>query len=127
MLKKLIWLIVGIPIAVVLIAMSVANRQEVTLRLDPFNSVDPALAITMPFFVFLFAAALTGMLIGGFFAWLSQSKFRRLAKNERIRANKKDREAAEQNARAEALAQQTAEAATNTQGFPLIGKSDRAA
>lgn len=127
MLKKIIWLIVGIPIGIVLIAMSVANREPVTLRLDPFNAVDPALAVTLPFFVFMFAAALVGVLVGGFFAWLSQSRFRKLAKYERSRANKMDREAAEQKARADALAQQTVEAATNSEGFPLIGNRNRAA
>ncbi|MGI9400311.1 MAG: LapA family protein [Rhizobiaceae bacterium] len=127
MLKKLIWLIVGIPVAVVLIAVSVANRQPVTLRLDPFNSVDPALVVTLPFFVFLFVAVLVGVLIGGFFSWLSQSRFRKLARSERTRANKKEQEAAQQRARAETLAQQNAEAAVNAEGFPLIGNKDRAA
>ena len=127
MLKKLIWLIVGIPVAVVLIAVSVANRQPVTLRLDPFNSVDPALVVTLPFFVFLFVAVLAGVLIGGFFSWLSQSRFRKLARSERTRANKKEQEATEQRARAETLAQQNAQAAVNAEGFPLIGNKDRAA
>ncbi len=127
MLKKITWLIVGIPVAVVLIAMSVANRQPVTLRLDPFNAADPALAITLPFFVFLFAAALTGVLVGGFFSWLSQHRFRKLARDEHVRANRKDREAAEQKARADALAQQSIAAADGTEAFPLISKTGRAA
>ena len=65
MLKKFAWLFAGIPVAIVLIVLSVTNRHMVTLRLDPFNAENPALAVTLPFFqeqlsVVSLAARITG-------------------------------------------------------------------
>ena len=64
MFRKLVFLFVALPIAVVLIMLSVANRQAVTLALNPFDPADTLLSVTLPFFVFLFAALITGMIIG---------------------------------------------------------------
>lgn len=129
MMRKLAWLLVGIPVAIVLIVMSVANRQMVTFRLDPFNAENPALAVTLPFFVYLFAAVLAGILIGGFFSWLSQGRFRRTARSERIRANRLEDEAAAQKKRAEQLVAQASgeRPAGGSEGFPLLTRNDRAA
>jgi uncharacterized integral membrane protein len=85
--KKLLWLLLGIPAAVVLIVFSVANRHPVTMRLDPFHAENPALAIQLPFFVFLFAAIIAGMVIGGLTVWISQSRFRKAARQEKARAD----------------------------------------
>lgn len=129
MVRKLAWLLAGLPVAIVLIVMSVANRQMVTFRLDPFNAENPALAVTLPFFVYLFAALLIGILLGGFFSWLSKGRLRRTARSERIRANRLEDEAATQKKRAEQLAEQASgnRSASASEGFPLLTRSDRAA
>lgn len=80
MLKKLINLIFFIPLAVVIIAIAVANRHVVRLALDPLSPDAPLLAIDGPFFIFLFGALLIGVLIGGFAAWAGQGKWRNAAK-----------------------------------------------
>ena len=54
MLKKLVNIIVLIPVGVILIVLSVANRQSVTLALNPFRPEDSVLSVSAPFFVFLF-------------------------------------------------------------------------
>ena len=74
--RKLINIVIVLPLAVVLIVLSVANRQSVRFSLDPFNSVDPAISVTVPFFVFLFVALLTGIIIGWIANWISQRKYR---------------------------------------------------
>ena len=107
--KRFLWALIGVPVAVVLIVLSVANRQPVTLRLDPFNEVSPAIAFTLPFFMHLFAALLVGMLIGGMVAWFGQSKYRRQARQEKQKAERFELEATESRKRAEALAMQGAD------------------
>jgi uncharacterized integral membrane protein len=86
-LRKFFWLIIGLPVAVLLIVFSVANRQPILLRLDPFNATNPAIAFELPFFVFLFAALLIGMIVGGLSVWLSQGRYRKSARHEKQRAD----------------------------------------
>ncbi|MCF6322108.1 MAG: lipopolysaccharide assembly protein LapA domain-containing protein [Rhizobiaceae bacterium] len=101
MMKKLVSLIIFIPIAIVLIVLSVANRHPVVFNLDPINPDQPFLAITLPFFVFLFAALLIGLLLGGMATWFTQGKHRKLARETKREATKWQHEAQEQKTRAE--------------------------
>ncbi len=102
--KKFVYLIVGIPAAILLIVLSVANRQDAIFRLDPFNAVDPAVSVTLPFFVFLFLAFLAGVVIGGTVSWFSQGKVRRTARQEKARASQLEQEAKAEKKRADELA-----------------------
>ena len=52
-------------------------RQVQPHRLAPFRASAPAIAVTLPFFVFIFAAFVTGLLIGGSLIWLSQGRNRK--------------------------------------------------
>ena len=99
--KKLISLAVFVPLAIVLIVLSVANRHPVTFNMDPINPAQPFLAFTMPFFVFLFLALLTGLFLGSVFTWFSQSKHRIFAREKKHEAAKWQNEAEEQKQRAE--------------------------
>jgi uncharacterized integral membrane protein len=99
--KKLFSLLVFAPIAIVLIALSVANRHPVQFSLDPINTNQPFLAVSLPFFVFLFIALLTGLILGGMVTWLSQAKHRKLARQTKRQATKWRHEAGEQKQRAE--------------------------
>jgi Na+-transporting methylmalonyl-CoA/oxaloacetate decarboxylase gamma subunit len=69
-----------LAVAVAIIALMIANRHPATLALDPFAQGAPAAAIEAPMFVFLFAALLVGFILGGIGAWVSQSKWRDLAR-----------------------------------------------
>ncbi len=80
MFRKIVTWIVIIPLAVVIVAFAVANRQAVTVSFDPFSAAAPAYAATLPLFAILFAVLILGVLIGGIAAWLRQGKWRRAAR-----------------------------------------------
>lgn len=107
MLKKLVNIVVLVPMAVILIVLSVANRQTVTLALNPFNTADSMLSVSAPFFVFLFLAVMVGLVLGAAATWLAQGKYRRRARNEANEALKWHREADKHRGEAERLAQTT--------------------
>ncbi len=81
MLRKFVTALIVIPLAAVIIAFAVANRQIVTVSFDPFSSVDPAYAATLPLFAVILLVLILGVLVGGVAAWLRQSKWRRAARN----------------------------------------------
>ncbi|SIR12880.1 Protein of unknown function [Rhizobium sp. RU35A] len=80
--KKIVSLVVFVPIAIILIVLCVTNRQTVTLALNPFQPDDSVLSVSAPFFLFLFLAVLFGMLLGSLVTWIAQGKHRRLARQE---------------------------------------------
>ena len=80
MFRKIITALVVVPLAVIIIAFAVANRQTVTVSFDPFSSVSPAYAATLPLFAVIFVVLIIGVLIGGIAAWIRQSKWRRTAR-----------------------------------------------
>lgn len=80
MLNRIILVVILVPLAVVLITLSIANRGMTALTLDPFNPGNPALTLSLPLFVWLFGALGLGILVGGLGAWLRQGFYRRLAR-----------------------------------------------
>ncbi len=75
--RRFLVLFVLIPLAVAIVILSVANRGDVSLSLDPFSAAAPTLSVTAPLFVFLFGALALGVIIGGIAAWVRQGKWRR--------------------------------------------------
>ena len=100
--RRFLFLFVVLPLSIVVIVLSVANRALVTFSLDPFSAV-PALSVTAPLFVFLFATLALGVLVGGIAAWIGQGKWRRMARTERANALRMREEAERSAARAMAL------------------------
>jgi uncharacterized integral membrane protein len=80
MIKRIVTIVVIVPVAIVLIALAVANRTLVPFTLDPFNPGDPGLTLALPLFVYLFLALLIGVLIGSAATWLRQGRYRRMAR-----------------------------------------------
>jgi uncharacterized integral membrane protein len=78
--RKIVSAIIIVPLAAVIIAFAVANRQAVTVSFDPFSSTSPAYAATLPLFAVIFAALILGVLIGGVATWIGQGKWRRRAR-----------------------------------------------
>jgi uncharacterized integral membrane protein len=78
--RKIIAAIILVPLAVFIIAFFVANRQIVTVSLDPFSAEHPAASLTLPLFALVIVLLVLGVLIGGIAAWLRQSKWRRTAR-----------------------------------------------
>jgi uncharacterized integral membrane protein len=81
MTNRIILVVIFVPLAIVLVALAVANRELVPFTLDPFHPGNPALTIELPLFVFLFLALLVGVLIGSAATWLKQGRYRRLARD----------------------------------------------
>lgn len=80
--KKIVNLLVLLPLAIILIILCVANRQNVTLALNPFQPADSILSFSAPFFVFIFLAVLFGIFLGSTATWISQGKHRKRARIE---------------------------------------------
>lgn len=102
MTRKLVNVLILVPIAIVLIVLSVANRNAVTLALNPFDPADTVLSVSAPFFVFLFLAVMVGMVIGSLATWFKQGKYRKKARVEAREAVRWHTEADRQRERAEA-------------------------
>ena len=64
MTNRFVTLIIALPLAVILIVLSVANRGAVSVTLDPFNPGNPALTYTAPLFIWVLGAFLFGIIIG---------------------------------------------------------------
>ena len=85
--RKLVNLVIFVPLALVLVLLSVANRQYVTFSLDPTSAETPILSFSLPFFVFLFIALFIGILLGGTLTWVKQGKHRKAAREKTFEAN----------------------------------------
>lgn len=81
-LKRILTLVIFVPLGILLVVLAVANRQMVTLALNPFRPEDSVLSLSAPFFLFLFLAVLFGMAIGSAVTWWSQGRYRRQARIE---------------------------------------------
>lgn len=81
-LKAIFW----IPLAVIGIAFAVANRQAVTISLDPFTN-DPVLAFRQPLFIDVFAFIMAGVIIGGIATWIGQGRYRAAARRAQAEAD----------------------------------------
>jgi hypothetical protein len=100
---RFIKLIVLVPIAVILVVLSVANRHFVTLALNPFRPDDTLLSLSLPLFVFLFIALMAGVILGSLATWLAQGKYRKQARDEAHEARKWREEAGKQRTRVEEI------------------------
>lgn len=87
MLRKIIAALILVPLAIVIIAFAVANRQGVTLSLDPFGASAPAASLSLPLFALVMATLIIGVIAGGIAAWLGQRQWRRRARRLEREAN----------------------------------------
>lgn len=86
MVNRVVLVLIVIPIAVLLIALAVANRAPVPFTLDPFNPGSAGLTVTLPLFVIVFLAVVTGMIIGSMATWLRQGQYRKMARRKATEA-----------------------------------------
>lgn len=91
--RRFVFYFLLVPLAIVLIVIAVANRHVVTLSFDPFDTVSPALSVSVPLFVLLFGVLAIGVLVGGFAAWVRQGRWRRLARTEKVEIDRLKQEA----------------------------------
>ena len=71
------------PIALLIVLFSVANRAPVRISFDPISRDAPVLAYDLPLFAVVLAALAIGVLIGGLASWLAQGKHRKAARRNR--------------------------------------------
>ena len=104
-----------IPLGIVLVLLSVANREWVTFSFDPTSTQAPALFVSLPLFVLLFAALAIGVFIGSSITWAKQGKHRKALREKSFEANKLRRE--KEQIVSDQAAEQPAEIAP---GLPLV-------
>ena len=80
MFRRILTAIIVVPLAAILIAFAVANRQTVHVSFDPFSTTNPAYAASLPLFVLIFLLLILGVIVGGVAAWLRQRAWRRSAR-----------------------------------------------
>lgn len=81
MIRQLFGWLVILPVAIVAVALGVANRAPVTLA---WNPIDPAAgSFQLPLFVVAFVMFALGALVGGFTVWNRQRRWRRAAREGR--------------------------------------------
>ena len=90
--KRIVTWLFALPIGIVVVALSVANRHMVTVALDPFRPQDPALAVSLPLFLLPLAAMILGVVLGGVAVWFGQGKYRKAARVGRREAVKLEAE-----------------------------------
>jgi uncharacterized integral membrane protein len=78
--RKFVNALVIIPLGIFFVIFAVANRHLVTVSFDPFNSVTPTVAVTLPLFVVIIAFTMFGVLAGGMATWFRQGRWRRAAR-----------------------------------------------
>ena len=76
--KLLFWIIVA-PLALISVLFAVANRQWVTVSLDPFSREAPAFAVNLPLFLIILGSLAAGVLIGGMVVWFGKIRWRMAA------------------------------------------------
>lgn len=85
--------LVLVPVALIVVLFSVANRAPVRVSFDPISRDAPAFAFDLPLFAVILAAIAVGILIGGFASWLAQGRHRKAARINRREAEKLRNEA----------------------------------
>ncbi len=80
--KRLLEFLILLPLALIGLSLAVANRHAVLVSFDPFTSTSAG-AVQAPLFIVLIAAIIIGVILGGFFTWLSQGKHRRALRESR--------------------------------------------
>lgn len=78
--------LVLVPIALLIVLFSVANRAPVRVSFDPISRDAPLFAFDIPLFAVVLAAIAAGVLIGGLASWLAQGKHRKAARRNRREA-----------------------------------------
>ena len=78
--RKFFSTLFAILLGLIFVTFAVANRHFVTVSFDPFNSVNPSVAASMPLFALIIAVAILGVIAGGVATWFGQRRWRRAAR-----------------------------------------------
>ena len=108
MLKRIIGLLILIPVVILVVAFAIANRHLATVSLDPFTTLadaaePPLLAFTLRMWILLFLTLVLGVILGGIAGWAGQSRYRRRAREKSREARWWHRRADEEHEKVEEL------------------------
>ncbi len=81
--KQFLSWIIGLPVAILLIAFALANRSSVTVSLDPISAIEPWFALSVPVWAVLFFGIFLGLIVGWVASWIGQGKWRKAAREAR--------------------------------------------
>lgn len=85
--RKFLTYLILVPIGVVFLVFAIANRQLVTLTLDPFGSGDISNGVALPLFIIIIGVGVLGVIVGGATTWFQQRHWRRAARNYEAEAH----------------------------------------
>lgn len=78
--RSFLRLLVFLPLGLLILLFSMANREAVKISLDPFSEGDAELTFQTPMFLVVLVSMALGVLAGGLSSWLSHLPVRRDAK-----------------------------------------------
>jgi len=80
MIRKIVTVLILIPVALAIVLFAVANRAPVPVSLDPFVNDPPMFSAAVPLFLLVLLVLIAGVILGGVSAWMRQSRWRRRAR-----------------------------------------------
>jgi uncharacterized integral membrane protein len=80
MLRKIVSWLILLLITAVVVSFAVANRNDVTVNLDPLGITNPPLTASVKGWVLALGMVILGVIIGGVAVWLRQGRWRRSAR-----------------------------------------------
>jgi uncharacterized integral membrane protein len=83
---KVLWWIIGVPIALLLVMLAVANHDPVMLSLDPTGDNQPS--VSLPLYLVIYIAFVVGLVVGSILTWATGVR-------RRIRKRREEREKAQ--------------------------------
>lgn len=85
MIKKIISWTLNLAAGAAMVAFLIANRNPVSVSLDPINAAEPAIATpALPLWLWLVGALLFGFFMGACGMWASGRKRRQQAREDRL-------------------------------------------
>ncbi len=95
MVKRLVGWFVLLPLCILLVVFSLANRHVIEVQFDPFLSRPPLVpSLEVPLFLVIYAVLIFGIILGGTAAWLAQGGHRRRGRRWHSRARQLEEEKA---------------------------------
>lgn len=83
MIRKILAVVILLPLVVALVALALVNRHGVPISLDPFSAGDLGAAshvVQVPLFLLVLGLLALGVVFGGIATWLGQGRWRRAAR-----------------------------------------------
>ncbi len=77
MLRKFVSWVILLLITAVVVSFAVANRNNITVSLDPVGITNPPLTASLKLWILALGMAILGVIIGGIAVWLRQGRWRR--------------------------------------------------